>query len=404
MNVLFISHRFPYPPNKGDKIRSFHILKHLAERHEVYVATLMDEPEDAHHAPTLASFVKELHYDTIRPKTKKICSSLALLRKKPISVAYFYSRELQRRVDDLLDRVPMDAVFCFSSPTAEYVFRSRHQAGKMRGLHRIMDLVDVDSLKWEQYAQKNHGPMRPVYALESKYLHQFENRIAEEFHHVLLVSESERALFSQRVAAAQSHAVSNGVDLEYFSPKAPSDSSRNGPRLTFTGVMDYWPNVEGVEWFLREVFPRLQSVLPHITFFIVGRRPAPSLRRLAENIPGVRVTGYVEDVRTYMADADVCIAPLRVARGIQNKVLEAMAMGKPVVCTPEALEGIQAVPERDAIQADGASGFAEAILQLLKDPVRRRNVGASARSFVEENFSWQKNLTALDVLIQTPVR
>jgi sugar transferase (PEP-CTERM/EpsH1 system associated) len=392
----------PYPPNKGDKIRSYNILRHLSQSHEVYLASHIDEPDDLQYLPTLKPMVRELHCDVIQRVPKKLLSSLALLRSKPISVSYFYSRKVQKWIDALLDRVDIDAVFCFSSPSAEYLFRSRHYNGKLKQMRRVMDFIDVDSYKWRQYAERSKGPMKLIYGLEANFLQQYENRIADEFDRLLLVSESENSLFTRHVPTSKSGAMCNGVDLDFFSPAfcSPPENGRD-PMLVFTGVMDYWPNVDAVDWFARNVLPRIQAAFPNAVFCIVGSRPSPSVQRLAKDFPGVQVTGYVEDIRTYIAAADACVIPLRIARGIQNKVLEAMAMGKPVICTSQALEGIDAAPGQDVMVADDPEAFSNAVIHLLKDKPCCEQMGRQARIFVESKFSWQSNLAPLDVMLQS---
>lgn len=399
MKLLFISHRLPYPPNKGDKIRSFNILRHLSESCEIFLATHADDPEDVKHLPALRSITRELRCGLINSRLAKLRGGLKLLaQSQPISVSYFYLREVQKWIDDLLDRVDIDAIYCYSSPTAEYIFRSRHYRGKMRNVRRIMDLIDVDSYKWSQYAERTGGPMRIVYGLEAKRLREYERRIADEFDRLLLVSETENALFMKQTPTSKSMALSNGVDLDFFSPSSlsPAQASDDAPVLVFTGAMDYWPNVEGAEWFARNVLPRVQVVYPGAVFYIVGSRPTSAIQRLARECCGVHVTGYVEDIRPFIASANLCVIPLRIARGIQNKVLEAMAMGKAAVCTPQALEGIGAECGREVMAANDANAFASIILELLKDNSRCESIGREARAFVENKYSWSRSLASLN--------
>ncbi len=398
MKILFISHRIPYPPDKGDKIRSYNILRHLAESNDIFLASLIDDSQDVLTLSGLTPLLKDLRYETIHPFSKKLLSSVALLQSKPISVRYFYSKKIQEWVDDSLERYDIDIVFCCSSPTAEYLFRSRHYKSRLRQLPWIIDLVDVDSYKWEQYAERSRGFMREVYKLEARYLRKYEERIAREFDRVLLSTEAEKALFSKRVPAANTEAIVNGVDAEYFLDSCRSNAVKEGPVLTFVGAMDYYPNVDGVEWFVQNVLGQIREVFPDLTFYIVGNHPASSIRLIAQREPCVKVTGYVEDIRPYIVRADVCVVPLRIARGIQNKVLEAMAMGKALVCTPQALEGIHAEPGRDVITASDADVFAGAVIQLLGDKNRVSELGTRARSFVEDHFSWKNNLAPLDAI------
>jgi sugar transferase (PEP-CTERM/EpsH1 system associated) len=360
---------------------------------------MIDEKKDFRSLEVLSSIVKEICFDVVHPLTRKLLSSMALLQSKPISVAFFYSRKIQKWIDDLLRDNKIDAILCSSSPTAEYVFRSSHSNHYTNGSGRplrTMDLIDVDSHKWEQYAERSMGPMREVYKLEARNLETYEKRIAGEFNHLFLSTAAEQALFLKRVPATNTRVIVNGVDFEYFSNSFQPAIERKGPVLAFVGAMDYYPNADGARWFVREVYPAVQKAYPDITFYIVGSRPSAGLKRLAQTCPGVEVTGYVKDIRPYLAGANVCVAPLHIARGVQNKVLEAMAMGKALVCTPQALEGIDAEPGKHALAATDPYAFAGEVIRLLGDEKEVSELGARARSFIEEKFSWQNNLALLD--------
>lgn len=396
MRILFITHRIPYPPDKGEKIRSYNILRYLVQKHDVYLAFIIDGKMDSRSLEVLSSMTKGLCFDKVHEFPRKLRSSLAFLHSKPISVFYFYSLKIQNWIDELLGSSQIDAVLCSSSPTAEYLFRSSHYMSGLKQMPRIMDLIDVDSYKWEQYAECSRGIMRAVYNLEAKYLKKYEERIAGEFDHILLTTAAERELLHKRIPAANAQAMGNGVDCEYFSNSLQTGISRNGPVLAFVGAMDYYPNVDGARWFVQNVYPIIQQSYPNIKFYIVGGRPSSAVRRLAQTYPGVEVTGYVSDVRAYLSAADVCVIPLHIARGVQNKVLEAMAMGKALVCTPQAIEGIHAKPGKDVLTASDADAFAGAVTRLLDDRNRIKEVGIRARTFVEEHFSWENNLALLD--------
>jgi len=395
MRILFLTHRIPYPPNKGDKIRSYNILQYLAKHHEVYLGSLIDEKADIQYINQLQSQVKEFVFETIQPQIKKICCLRSFFKNESISVCYFYSSRLQKKIDELFERIDFDALLCFSSPMAEYYFRSSHKNRGTKLLARIMDLIDVDSYKWTQYAEKSSGLKRLIYRYEARYLSQYEHRIAETFSHLLVVSEQEKNIFLRGLAAANLSVVTNGVDLEFFNPRHPQRHQTQKPTLIFTGVMDYWPNIEGVQWFVEKIFPCIRAAVPDTTFYIVGSRPTTEIRRL-ERTKNIVVTGFVEDVRDYLAAADVCVVPLRIARGIQNKILEAMAMGKPVVTTPQAFEGIKAVSGEEIIPADDEDMFAAAVIDLLQDKQKAEIMGAKARRCMEAHYSWDRNLSVLD--------
>ncbi|MDB6092091.1 MAG: putative Sugar transferase, PEP-CTERM/EpsH1 system associated [Gammaproteobacteria bacterium] len=394
MRILLLTHRIPFPPNKGDKIRSFNLLLYLSRRHEVYVASLIDDEQDLVHVRQLRKFVRGFVFEFIGRKLRPLLSTRGVLRRRSISVTYFYSSRLQSRIDALIDSVPFDCLFCSSSPMAEYVFRSRHAAGKLRTALRVMDLIDIDSCKWRQYAHEAAFWKAWVYRLEATHLAEYEQRIARLFDHLFVVTEQERCQFPESTDASRLRALANGVDLEFFTPQSLPVKQMAGTLLVFTGVMDYWPNVEGVIWFVQRILPQIQQSIPGARLYIVGNRPTPEVQKLAGS-KGVWVTGYVQDIRDYLAAARVCIAPLRMARGIQNKVLEAMAMGKAVVSTVQAFEGIQAVAGEDIVVAEGEDEFARAVVGLLRDTGRAETIGAHARACMERHYRWDLNLGGL---------
>jgi len=395
MKILFISHRIPYPPNKGDKIRSFHFLKHLGQKHDVYLASLVDDPEDKKDLANLSSIVKMHLFELIHPKLKKLLSGVAVLKKKPFSIPYFYSYRLQKKIDAIIERINFDILFFFSSPTAEYVFRSKHYKRILGRKRTLIDLIDVDSQKWLSYAQSCQGAMRWVYFREAKYLKMYEIKIAQEFDRLFLVSDKEKSIFLNNYPAENISVVPNGVDLDFFTPHYTSPNNSSAPELLFTGVMNYWPNIDAVEWFVKNILPLVKKEFPDVVFYIVGNRPPQRIRNLS-NQNGVCVTGYVKDVRENLARADISVIPLRIAQGIQNKVLESMAMAKPVVCTSKALAGIQADVGSEVIVADTEKEFADSVIRLLKDAIQRKMIGVSARKCVEAKYSWDKTFEQLD--------
>lgn len=397
--ILFIAHRIPYPPNKGDKIRSYHILRYLSRTCDVWLACLVDDPGDILHLKKLYPFAKQVFHSSIDPRMKRVVSLSGIPKGEPISVPYFYSRSLQRKIDGLLDREKIDAVLCFSSPTAEYIFRSRHEDRLKKDTVRIMDLIDMDSEKWRQYGRRAKAPFSWIYRREAKYLLEYEKRIVGYFDRVLLVSEAERKIFRRRIPCQNVQSMSNGVDLEFFHADFESPLEKKGVSLVFTGAMDYFPNIEGALWFVDHVLPRIRKERPDIRFYIVGNRPAKELEALRK-MEGIHVTGFVEDIRDYIAMADVCVVPLRIARGIQNKVLEAMAMGKAVVTTPEGFEGIDVRPGSALAVAGDPDAFAQAILDLVRNPEYNREMGLNARRYAEIHFSWEGNLSIFNELLR----
>jgi sugar transferase (PEP-CTERM/EpsH1 system associated) len=390
-DLLFLAHRIPYPPNKGDKIRSWHILKHLSERYRVHLGCFVDYAEDLAHTGVLKEICATTHFAPL-PKWKSRARSLTgLLRGEPLSVACYRDAAMAEWVRQTVSVSCPAAAFLYSSQTAIYL-------DPLDGIRTVLDLVDVDSDKWTQYSARRKGIVRWIYAREGRTLARFEARAARRADACLLVSEPEAALFRERVpvAADKTIAVTNSVDTERFSPERdyPDPFGGAGNAIVFTGAMDYWPNADAVAWFAAEVMPRIRERVPEAHFHIVGFNPGAEVRALAER-PGVSVTGSVPDTRDYLAHAACVVAPLRVARGIQNKVLEAMAMARPVVVSPQAAQGLDAVEEGELAVAGTAAETAEAVLGVLEGADGRPD-GSAARRRVLANYGWEANLAALD--------
>jgi sugar transferase (PEP-CTERM/EpsH1 system associated) len=263
-----------------------------------------------------------------------------------------------------------------------------------------MDFVDVDSDKWRQYARRAKPPMKWVYAREAERLLDFDRKVAVRADASLFVSDAEAGFFKSLIpeADAKIHAISNGIDCAYFSPlhTLSSPFQGAGPHLVFTGTMDYRPNIDAVCWFAADIFPRVRNAIPAATFTIVGAKPTRQVEELAGQ-PGIRVTGRVPDVRPYLAHATAIVAPLRIARGIQNKILEGMAMAKPVVTTAQGLEGIEATPGRDVLVADTVEAFVAAVREAVKPEAQE--IGRAARRLMEECYTWKGRLALLDQLV-----
>ncbi len=386
--LLFLAHRIPYPPNKGDKIRSYHLLRFLAQRYVVHLATFVDDENDWQDVDAVKALCNggEVCVRPLHPRLARVKSLSGLATGEALTLPYYRDAGMRGWVDSLLTRRPVQHAVVFSSPMAQYV---EHHA-----IRRIADLVDVDSDKWTQYAAKARWPGSWIYGREGRRLFDYERKIAGSFDATFFVSPAEAALFHRLApeSAARVSSFGNGVDTEYFSPDAiyqnPFGDSRS--TIVFTGAMDYWPNVDAVTWFAREAFPVVQRARPDARFCIVGSRPTSQVLELGR-LQGVEVTGTVPDVRPYLAHARMIVAPLRIARGVQNKVLEAMAMGRPTLVTPQALEGIDAEPGRELVLApeDGAA-FGEAALQLLgSDDVA---MGRAARDRVMRDYAWSAHL------------
>ena len=391
-DLLFLSHRVPYPPEKGEKIRAWHIFERLARTHRMHLGCFIDDPLDQPHLPYLRSRCADLACFPLDRRWQKLKALARLRPGQPLSLGYFRDARLQRWTNEKL-AAGIDRVFVYCSAMAPYVIGAA-------GAHRVLDMVDIDSEKWAEYATRSAWPARWVWAREARTLLAVERGAAQQFERTVFVSQAECRRFETLAPEARGRVgwVDNGVDLARFSPAHgfASPFPAGGPDLVFTGTMDYWPNADAVAWFAREVLPLLQRDRPGLRFWIVGANPAPEVERLAR-LPGVRVTGRVADPRPYLAHAAAAVVPLRIARGIQNKVLEAMAMARPVVASPQAFEGVRAQPGRDLLVAEGAADTARVVEDVLQG--RHPDIGAAARTAMERGHDWAVTLAPLDSLI-----
>ena len=400
-DLLFIAHRIPYPPDKGDKIRTYHFLDYLARHYRVTVACIIDDPADVDHIAALRQRVHQIYYQMRSASQMKKWAVGSLFSGRSVTQHCFYAKELQRQIDDYLDQHDPVAIISFCSSTADYLFRSRHPFASLQEKVLLNDLIDVDSVKWSQYAEKHSGFMGWIYRREARLLAASEEKIVTSFDRSFLVSEEERKVLSGHASVEKVEALSNGVDLDYFSPDKVDKQQypTAACKLVFSGAMDYWPNVEGAVWFATNIFPRIKVKLPQVEFCVAGRNPTEQVLAL-QKISGIEVTGTVPDMRDHLSTATVCVVPLKIARGIQNKVLEAMAMAKPVVATSGAATGTKAVDGKEIVVADDEQGMADEIIALLSDSARQLDIGRKARAYVEREHSWDSHLQRLVEIIE----
>ena len=394
-DLLFLTQRIPYPPIKGEKIRPLQILRHLRQSYDVHLGCLVDDPRDQEHVPTVRALCTDAYFATLDRRWAKLTCLRGLLTGEPLSVTFYRDRGLADWTARVLREVRPEVIFVCSSNMAPYVLDLRDRQSVC-----LVDLADVDSEKWRAYADTGRPPMRWVHAREWRRTAELEGRIARECDWSTFVSAEEAALFTRLhpAAADRIRAVSSGVDAAYFDPALAGEAPYPTDRLNFvfTGTMDYPPNMDAVAWFAGTILPLIRQASPGAAFHIVGSSPALQVQALASDC--VRVTGRVPDVRPYVAHATACVAPMRIARGIQNKVLEAMAMARPVVVTPDALEGIGARPGEEVLLAETAEAFAAACL----DAPGRAAVGAAARQRVLRDYIWAERLRGFDALLTAP--
>lgn len=394
-DLLFLTQRIPYPPIKGEKIRPLNILLRLRRRFRIHLGCLVDDPLDWEVADEVRKLCVDVHLEPLDRRLAQLRCAEGLLRGEPLSLAFFRKAALGRWVRRKLAETRPSATFVCSSAMAQYVLGAPQLPATF-----IMDFADVDSDKWRQYAASARQPMAWVYGREARRLLAFDRQVARSATASVFVSAADAELFGRLApeSAGKLHAISNGVDSDYF---RPGDYARvfpeGGPAFVFTGTMDYRPNVDAVTWFAQDILPRVRAEEAEARFFIVGANPSPAVQRLAA-LAGVTVTGRVPDVRPYLAHAAAGVAPLRISRGIQNKVLEAMAMAVPVLVTPAALEGIDAEPGREVLLARDEAGFARLALDAARGRVDP-SVGPAARDCVVRGYSWEARLAAFDPLL-----
>jgi sugar transferase (PEP-CTERM/EpsH1 system associated) len=394
LDVVFLSQRVPYPPDRGDRITTYHVLRHLARRGaRIRVGCLAESTADLEAAaalPGVVDAVDEVAAVRIHGRLRRLTSLRALLTGEPISLPYFRPRPLVGAVDRWMAAKQPDLVYMYSGYMAQLVLRHDRPA-------RLMQFAELDSDKWRQFARRGGAAARSIYGREARLLLDFERRVARSFDAALVVSEVEKQLFMQCIPGVEPRVVPNGVDVDHFA--SAGDAHRNPRGVLFTGVMDYEPNVDGVVWFARECWPQVRARFPDARFTIVGSRPVRAVRDLASHA-GIEVTGRVPQTPPYFDRAAVAVAPLRLARGVQNKVLEAMSMGVAVVASPQAAQGLGTVPAEALWLADGAPPTVEAVCALLGDPARARAMGRAAAAWIRAHYRWDQVLAHFDAAIE----
>lgn len=386
--LLLLCHRIPYPPNKGDKIRVYHLLKFLRNHYRVYLGTFIDDPLDWKYKPDVEALCEESLFVKLDPLKGKLKSIKGFVTGEALSVPYYNSKELESWVSTTVKNNEIEKAMVVSSVMAQFLMGSDLGLSK-----QIIDIVDIDSDKWQQYSAMKSWPMSWVYRREARTLLNYEKQAVKAFDTSFFVSSAEAEMFKAKISTSQDKVTyyNNGVDSQYFS-KSESFSNPYPAAVrtfVFTGAMDYWPNIDAVKWFVTEVFPALLEKDSAATFYIVGSNPADEVLQL-QSAPGVVVTGRVEDIRPYIQYATAIVAPMRIARGIQNKVLEAMSLEKVVIVSSMGLEGIHAEHGVEVLVADTADEFVSAISNLTDK--RAESIGSAARLRVKKDFNWCESL------------
>jgi sugar transferase (PEP-CTERM/EpsH1 system associated) len=392
--ILYVTHRVPFPPDRGDRIRTWNILKFLAARADVDLACLADEPVEQSTMNELRRTARRVIVVPHGDFRRYLRGAASMLCGDTVTEGLFRCGALARIIKAWNHDTVYDAAIASSSGIADYVLPPNVT---VRGQVWI-DLIDVDSQKWLDYSAASRWPMSAVYQCEGVRLRALESRIAGQADRLLVVTDAERQLFHSFHAGAPVHAVGNGVDTEYF---CPDNATVQKQSCVFVGVMDYKPNVDAVCWFVREVWPEIRSRFPHATFNIVGKSPAPEVTALS-GTAGVTVTGPVPDVRPWLHQATCVVVPLRIARGVQNKVLEAMACARPVICSPAPLQGLAVEPGLQLLEAETAEEWFDSVTKVFEDSGRAEELGIAANAWVQTNHRWDLCLQDVRELLQQP--
>jgi sugar transferase (PEP-CTERM/EpsH1 system associated) len=381
MRILFVCHRFPYPPNRGGKIRPFNIIKHFGEQgHQVTVASISRSEDEARAGGGIRDYCARYILERVSAPAAVARMLARLPTSAPSSMGYFYSPRLERRIQAALEETRFDLIFVHCSSAAQYV-------EDVRGVPKVLDFGDMDSQKWLLYSECRRFPLSIVYRLEGTKLQRAEVALARKFDYCTCTTKAEWQTLESYRTGVRSGWFPNGVDTDYFHPvEAPYDPDT----ICFIGRMDYYPNQQGVADFCTRTLPLLGARRPGIKLLIVGASPSARVRRLAD-LPGVTVTGFVPDVRPYVHRSALTVAPLAIARGTQNKILESMAMGVPVVASEQAAGGVDAVPGEHLLVAPGPEAFGEAVLKLLANPEERARFAQAGRARVLSHHNWQQS-------------
>ncbi|HLU40091.1 MAG TPA: TIGR03087 family PEP-CTERM/XrtA system glycosyltransferase [Planctomycetota bacterium] len=390
MRVLFLAQRVPYPPDRGDRITTHHFLRHLLARGaRVRVGCFAEDAVDLDAAAVLRRDVEAVCAPRVSRRVRRFTSLRGLLRGQPLTLPFFAHRGLARTLAEWTRRDPPDLVWVYSSGMAQFALALPPAPV------RLMQFAELDSDKWRQFAERSRGIARAIYAREARLLLEFERTVARAFTISTVVSEVERDLFRAHIPDVDPLVLPNGVDVDRF---RPGDDARREPHAAiFTGVMDYEPNVDGITWFVVHAWPKVRARVPDARLFVVGSRPVAAVRAL-HGKDGVEVTGRVPEVPPWLDRAAVAVAPLRLARGVQNKVLEAMSAGLPVVATPAAAQGLGAASagHDGLLVADDADAIARHVGDLMLDPAQARRRGAAAAAFVRAAFRWEHMFAIAD--------
>ncbi|QEG26635.1 hypothetical protein GobsT_13780 [Gemmata obscuriglobus] len=391
--VLYLTHRVPYPPDKGDRIRTYHLLRQMAARGRVWLGCLADEAVPPETLAALNGLCERVAVVPVGARTRWLRAGLSLATGASLSEGLFRSHQLARTLSAWAAETVFAAAVASSSALVPYL-----RLPALRHVPAVVDLIDVDSEKWLDFAAASRPPKRWLYRLESARVRKVEKALAGRVRAASVVSRAEAQVYDSFTHAGAATVATNGVDLDYFAPAGCEQQQA----CAFVGALDYLPNEDAAVWFARDVWPEVHARFPHAEFRIIGRKPSPAVRALA-HLPGVKLVGQVPDVRPFVASSSVVVVPLRLARGVQNKVLEAMAMAKAVVAAPPALAALGTEPGVHLLSAASREDWVRGVSELFTDAARRQELGAAARKYVEQHHHWERCLLPLaDAIFAQP--
>lgn len=389
LNILYICHRFPFPPKRGGKIRPFNMISHLNRTHNITVASLVRSEEEALEGEGLQEHCSKILVQRITSPEAMLRMAAGIPTLTPASMSYFFSPGLKKKIESELESRKFDLIFVHCSSVAQYV-------EDVKGIPKILDFGDMDSQKWLDYSKIKPAPLSAGYWLEGTKLERFEKKLANKFDCCTCTTKAEKKTLESYNCATSTGWFPNGVDSEYFQP----DGNDYEPdTICFIGRMDYFPNQDCMDEFCANVLPVIRARRPGVKLTIIGANPTPEIRKLGE-IEGVTVTGSVPDVRPYVLKSAVNVAPLNIARGTQNKILESLAMGVPVVSSVKAAGGIDAIPGEHFLTASEPQEYASSILRLLEDPVERERLSLAGRMRMLTHHNWSMSMQRLDSIIE----
>lgn len=390
MRLLVLLSRVPYPLEKGDKLRAYHLVSRLAERHEVYLFCLSDRVPVPEHIEQLRSSCA--HIEVVHLKRWRILLSLisAVFSRLPFQVAYFHHRSAQRRFDAAVERFKPDHVLCQLVRTTEYV---RHRYD----LHKTVDLMDTLSKGMERRTETAPLHLRPILRTETRRLIAYENLMCDLFDHSVIISAQDRD-YIYHPERSKVAVIPNGVDTDFFSPR----QSEPHYDLVFTGNMNYPPNIDSVLYLVNRVLPLVRKERPGCSLLISGVDPSPAVRELARRDPLIHVSGWVRDIRDSYASARIFVAPMQIGTGLQNKLLEAMAMGMPCITSELANNAVGGADGESILIGQEPQDYATHILRLLGDEGERKRIAANGLAFVRDRYDWESAARRLEELLVAP--